>query len=203
MENRTIPAAIVGVVAGLILGFFSGIAYRGQQSPAAPPPAASSVPSAGGTQALPENHPTKEIMDKVATLRAMADKDPTDKVSRIQLGNTFYDLAQYEQAVNWYAAALELDPKNVDVRTDMGTAFHFMGNHDRALQELTASLAIDPTHPQTLQNIGWVKYNGKKDYKGALEAWNKLLQTHPNYENADQVRKQIEQAKADMARGKN
>ena len=196
MENRVLPAALVSLFAGLILGFFGGIAYHSQQSP---PPAPAPVPQAGTTPGLPENHPDKEIMDRVARLLEQAEKDPSDKDSRIQLGNTFYDLEQYEQAIKWYAATLELDPKNVNVRTDMGTAYHFMGNHDRALQEFAISLSIDPTHPQTLQNMGWVKYNGKKDYQGALEAWTQLLKTHPDYQNAEQVRKQIEQVKAEMA----
>lgn len=195
MQNRILPATIVGSVAGLILGFFGGITYHSRQT-ASPPAPSSQTQSAEG---LPENHPSKEVMDKVVQLREQAEKDPNDKESRIQLGNLFYDIGQYQQAINWYAAALELDPRNVDIRTDMGTAYHFLGDHDRALQEFTVSLSIDPKHPQTLQNMGWVKYNGKKDYQGALEAWDRLLQTNPAYQNAEQIRKQMEQVRAEMA----
>ena len=196
MQNRTLPAAVVGAVAGLIIGFFLGM-YQGKQSaPPAAAPAGSQSVAGGG---LPENHPSQEIMDNVARLREQAQKNPNDTNSRIELGNIFYDLGQHEQAIGWYAQVLEIDPKNVNVRTDMGTAYHFLGNHDRALQEFAISLSIDPKHPQTLQNMGWVKYNGKKDYQGALDAWNTLLKTNPNYQNAEQVRKQIEQATAEMA----
>src|SRR2546428_1076352 len=194
MQNRTLPAAIVSLVAGLIIGFFGGTAYQSRQIPSAPPSAAA---QAGQTSFLPENHPSKETIDQIVRLRDRTEKDPNDKEARVQLGNIFYDLAQYEQAIKWYAAALELDPKDVNVRTDMGTAYHFMGNHDRALQEFGVSLSIDPNHPQTLQNIGWVKYT-QKDYKGALEAWNTLLRKHPDFQNAAQIRKQIEQVKSEM-----
>ncbi|MBI2822338.1 MAG: tetratricopeptide repeat protein [Acidobacteria bacterium] len=196
MQNKTIPAVIVGTVAGLIVGFFGGIVYQGRQTPAATPSAPAQEASVPG---MPEDHPSREVMDRVAALLTQAEKDPNDKDLRVQLGNTFYDIGQYQQAVRWYAEALQLDPRNVNVRTDMGTAYHFLGDHDRALQEFEVSLSIEPTHPQTLQNMGWVRYSGKKDHKGALEAWNTLLATHPNYQNAEQVRKQIEEVKAEMA----
>ncbi|MBI4455635.1 MAG: tetratricopeptide repeat protein [Acidobacteria bacterium] len=197
MQNKLVPATIVGTMAGLILGFFAGIAYRSKQAPSTsvPPLAQQEQAAAPG---LPENHPPKEVMEKVSRLLEQVEKDPNDKDSRIQLGNVFYDMGQYQQAIKWYAAALELDPRNVDVRTDMGTAYHFLGDNDRALQEFAVSLSVNPTHPQTLQNMGWVRYSGKKDYQGALEAWNKLLSTNPGYQNTEQVKKQIEQAKAEM-----
>lgn len=194
MQNKTLPAAIVSLVAGLIIGFFGGTAYQSRHTSSAPSSAAGQ-PSQ--TQALPENHPSKETIDQIVRLRDRAEKDPNDKEARVQLGNIFYDLGQHEQAIKWYAAALELDPKDVNIRTDMGTAYHFMGNQDRALQEFNVSLSITPNHPQTLQNMGWVKYT-QKDYKGALEAWNTLLQKHPDFQNAAQIRKQIEQVKAEM-----
>ncbi|HEY2930361.1 MAG TPA: tetratricopeptide repeat protein [Acidobacteriota bacterium] len=205
MQNRTLPAVIVSLVAGLIIGFFGGVAYDSQKAVSAQTTADRSAP-ADATQPdnskLPENHPSKEVMEKVTHLLEHAQKDPNDKDSRIELGNIFYNLGQFEQAINYYGQVLELDPRNVNVRTDMGTSYHFLGDHDRALKEFAISLNLDPTHAETLQNMGWVKYNGKKDYKGALEAWNKLLATHPDYRHADQIRKQIELVKKEMAGGK-
>lgn len=201
MQNRTLPAVIVSLVAGLIIGFFGGVAYDSQKAVTAQatPERAAASDATSPDGKLPENHPSKEVMDKVTNLIERSRKDPNDKDSRIELGNIFYNLGQFEQAINYYSQVLELDPKNVNVRTDLGTSYHFLGDHDRALKEFAISLSLDPAHAETLQNLGWVKYNGKKDYKGALEAWNKLLATHPGYRNAEQIRKQIELVKKEMA----
>jgi len=64
------------------------------------------------------------------------------------------------------------------VRTDLGTAYWYTGNADKAIASFEQALAIRPNHPGTLFNLGIVKWQGKKDPKGAVVAWEKLLQTN-------------------------
>ncbi len=56
-------------------------------------------------------------------------------------------------------------------------------------------MAIRPNHPGTLFNLGIVKWQGKKDPKGAVVVWEKLLQTNQEYPQKDQVQMLIERAK--------
>ena len=46
-----------------------------------------------------------------------------------------------------------------------------------------------------------MKWQGKKDPKGAIVAWEKLLQTNPDYPQKDQVQMLIERAKMHGASG--
>ncbi len=82
-----------------------------------------------------------------------------------------------------------------DVRTDLGTAYWYTGNADEAIASYEKALAIRPNHPGTLFNLGIVKWQGKKDPKGAVVVWEKLLQTNPDYPQKDQVQMLIERAK--------
>ncbi len=41
--------------------------------------------------------------------------------------------------------------------------------------------------PNTLFNLGIVKWQGKKDGPGAVPAWKKLLETNPAYHEKDAV----------------
>jgi cytochrome c-type biogenesis protein CcmH/NrfG len=52
---------------------------------------------------------------------------------------------------------------------------------------------IDPTHPQTLFNLGIVKRDGKQDYAGAVQAWEKLLASNPSYAERDNVKQMLDQ----------
>jgi tetratricopeptide (TPR) repeat protein len=108
---------------------------------------------------------------------------------------------QFANAIQYYERALAIQSENVDVRTDMGTAYWYSGNADKALAELQTSLKYKPGHPQTLFNLGWVRWQGKADPKSAVEPWEKLLKANPDYPQKDQVEKYIAKAKEHAARG--
>ena len=59
------------------------------------------------------------------------------------------------------------------------------------------SIAIEKDHPQTLQNLGWVQFQSK-NYKAAIEAWGKLIQAHPEYEQIDAIRQQLQIAREQL-----
>ena len=66
---------------------------------------------------------------------------------------------------------------------------------DDALKQLETSLAIDPKHAQSLFNLGIVRRDGRKDAKGAVEAWTRLLEVAPDYPEAARVRTLIQETK--------
>ena len=121
--------------------------------------------------------------------------NPNDAETVIKLGNLYYDSQAYPQAIQYYEKALSIQPKNADVRTDLGTAYWYTGDADKAIASFEKALAIRPNHPDTLFNLGIVRWQGKKDPKGAVVAWEKLLETNPNYAQKDQVQTLIERAK--------
>jgi cytochrome c-type biogenesis protein CcmH/NrfG len=73
----------------------------------------------------------------------------------------------------------------------MGTAFWFMGNSGRAIAEFNKALAFAPNNPNTLFNLGLVKWKGNQDAAGARAAWEQLLKADPAYEQKDQVEKML------------
>ena len=127
-------------------------------------------------------------------------KNPSDYDALIQLGNLYYDARQYPSAIQNYERALTIHPENADVRTDMGTAYWYAGNVDKALTEMQTSLKYRPGS-QTLFNLGWIRWQGKADPKGAVEAWEELLKDNPTYPQREQVEQNIAKAKEHAARG--
>jgi tetratricopeptide (TPR) repeat protein len=121
--------------------------------------------------------------------------NPNDVETVVKLGNLYYDSQAYPQAIEYYEKALIQQPDNADVRTDLGTAYWYTGNPDKAIASFEKALAIRPNHPGTLFNLGIVKWQGKKDPKGAVVVWEKLLQTNPDYPQKDQVQMLIERAR--------
>jgi tetratricopeptide (TPR) repeat protein len=113
----------------------------------------------------------------------------------VDAGNRFYDAQRYEDAIPYYQRALTFNQSDINVSTDLGTALWYTGRIDAALAQYDRSLAIDRHHAQTLFNLGVVRADGKHDYAGAVEAWETLLKTTPNYPAAERVRSLIEDAR--------
>lgn len=180
---------LVGGLGGYVLSVATGTSSAGPVSnapvTASAPAAASAAPPAG-------------MVDEVA-LKAYKDilaRDPKNVDAAVNAGNMLYDARRYEEAIPFYQQAMAAKPSDVNVSTDLGTALWYTGRADAALAQYAVSLTIDPNHGQTLFNLGVVRADGKSDFKGAIEAWEKLLASNPTYENAAAVRTRIADAKA-------
>jgi len=199
--------AVITLAIGIAVGYFArgsapaSIPNESAQAAAAPAGMSgggamggAQLPGIGSTQQQQPASP--EMMAKaVEPLLAQLKTNPNDLDTLVKLGNLYYDGQAYPQAIESYQKALNIQPNNADVITDMGTAYWYTGNPDKAIAYFEKALALRPNHPGTLFNLGIVRWQGKKDPKGAIVAWEKLLQTNPDYPQKDQVQMLIERAK--------
>lgn len=185
----------------LLLGVALGYLFRGSASPASSLSAAASSQPAVAPEAQSDTQMQAAVAQAAAPLIEAVNKNPKDYDSLVKLGNLFYDAKQFSSAIQYYERALALHPENVDVRTDMGTAYWYAGDADRAIAAMETSLKYSPGHPQTLFNLGWIRWQGKADPKGAVEAWQELLKDNPDYPQRQQVEQYIAKAKEHAARG--
>lgn len=183
-----------------LLGLPTGYLFHGGSPQSALPAQAASAaqpaPAGGGMNGgnvSPEQ--LRHMADKTAEpVLAELKSKPNDPALLAKAGDVYYDAQQFPEAVKYYEASLKIDPKNPNIRSDMATAYYYLGDADRALAELNTSLQYRPNHPQTLLNLGLIKWQAKMDINGAVAAWQKLLDTNPNYEQAAQVKQMIAQA---------
>jgi cytochrome c-type biogenesis protein CcmH/NrfG len=199
--------AYVLAVFCLLLGVGLGYLFRGSAAPAtAQASAVGAAQSVGnGNNNVPQQQNSADVQAAVAQAAAplldAVSKNPNDFDSLAKLGNVLYDGQQYAGAIQYYERALAIHPENPDVRTDMGTAYWYSGNADKAIEAMTTSLKYRPGHPQTLFNLGWVRWQGKQDPKGAITAWEQLLKAYPDYPQKQQVEQYIAKAKEHASRG--
>jgi tetratricopeptide (TPR) repeat protein len=186
----------------LLLGMAGGWFIRGSQSSAVTASAAAASVAApakmGASPASQMPSPTqlKEMADvQVAPMLDKLKSDPNNPSLLTSIGNLYYDAQQYPIAIDYYGQALKAKPADAAVRTDMATAYWYLGNADTAIAEFNQALTYEPNNPNTLFNLGLVKWQWKKDASGAVEDWKKLLATNPNYQGKDKVEQMIAEAK--------
>ncbi len=185
-------------VASLLLGIFGGWLIRKTtvSAPASTQVVATALPNLGAVVAQPPAQELKQAADtQAAALLEQLKADPNNVGLLAQAGNLYYDAKQYPAAISYYERSLKSQPSNASVRTDLATAYWYTGNADMAITQYEKSLSYDPNKPDTLFNLGIVKWQGKKDGPGAVAVWQKLLDTNPSYPNKDNVLQLIAQAK--------
>ncbi len=172
--------AVISLVVGLAIGYL----FRGSQSPAPPAkPVAAAQPSpaaSGMGGHMPSLEEMKQMAGKkAAPLLEKAKADPNNSDLLIQVGNIYEATHQFKQAAGYYGKALQIDPKNVAIRTEMASCMYYDGDVDGAIGQLQQSLHYDPKDANSLFNLGMIRWQGKKDSKGAVAAWQQLLKSNP------------------------
>jgi tetratricopeptide (TPR) repeat protein len=187
MRADSIAFALSGILFGVIVGWILGSQQAGTApAAAAAAPTAAAAPAEGRAPAPPLDEA------RLKTLVAAAGSAPTDPAPRVQLGNLYFDAERYTDAVQWYEDALRLQPKDANVSTDLGVAYYYTNEPDKAIAQFEKSLAIDPAHTKTMLNMGIVKAFGKQDLAGASAAWQQVIATAPNSQEAQAARKALE-----------
>lgn len=184
------------IVAGFGIGFGVMYSYISPRAADIVKPIPQFVPQSASASAAPKVDP--------AVIRQLEDTlkdDPKNFAALRELGNIRYDERNFSEAAALYARALEVEPDNVDVRSDRGGALLQSEHVDEAIVELKTALSKNPTHPQALFILGVALFQGKNDREGALAAWRKLVEAHPELPEMDLVKQQIKQVE-DLARRK-
>ena len=179
----------VVVLAVLVLGILLGYLFHSSSSSGVAAP----VPSGSRTTASGSDRFNSTVQPLLERLRS----SPNDPDLLAGIGNAYYDQRNYDNAVDYYRRYLDLRPQDVNVRTDMGTAMWYSGNPDGAISQFETALRFQPDYPNTLFNLGIVKWQGKQDREGALESWQRLLTTHPEYSDRQKVEELIQKVQAE------
>ena len=114
--------------------------------------------------------------------------------SSLQEGKAAFARQEWTKAIDAFKKALTVDPKQPEAHAYMGFILVQAGHADGALMAFDKALAAAPNFPMALWGKGMTLYQAKKDYAGAREALEKLLQMIP----AGQERGEIEKVLAEI-----
>ncbi len=193
MKGNTLLALAVGLVVGLVIGYFAwGSRGREQVTVAA-------APVFPGSQPLPAAPPPgaadEAARQRIAMTQQIVARDPKNVQAWIGLGNDYFDTHQQQKAIEAYGKALELQPDNPDVLTDQGVMYREIGAFDKAIANFKKANQIRPSHTMSLYNLGVVYGYDLHDSQKAIEAWSRLVQNYPMDPQVPKARQAIEEMK--------
>jgi cytochrome c-type biogenesis protein CcmH/NrfG len=196
MKAESIVFAVAGMCFGVILGW---VLKTQQAGTTVAPVAVEAQPAAAQAAAAPQAAVLDEA--RVQSLQTILNSDPKNAGALVQLGNTYFDAQQYQDAIKYYEQSLQIAPNNVDASTDLGVSYYYSNRPDDALRQFEVSLRLDPTHTKTLLNKGIVLAFGKQDLDGAAQVWNQVVQLAPSSLEAEAARRGLDGINASRSKG--
>ena len=158
----------------LAVGFFGGVMFGIYKTGSSGP-----VQAAAPVQPTPVPRSSADRSNAIAALEREVAANPSNVAAWINLGNNYFDADQYEKSIQAYKKALALTPNNADVWTDLGVMYRRSGRPQEALKAFDKAIEVDPKHESSRFNKGIVLMHDLNDIKGAIAAWEELLQVNP------------------------
>ena len=191
--------AAVGLLAGFAAAYLYLDRSPGSGGPAdlhptvagVGPGATRDLPGSGGGQPSLSADPVAQR--KLADLEAAAAKEPGNYALIVQVGNTAYDLENWQKAVDAYEAALKIQGGDPNVMTDLGVAYRNTGNGTKALEYFGKALAKEPGHWPAAFNQAIIYGVDRGDKAKARDILNKIKKEHPEVKSIDGLLASLDQ----------
>ena len=139
-----------------------------------------------------------QIDENIQKLADRLKDNPSDAAGWIMLARSYSSTERFGEAAGAYAKATELNPKDADLWAEYAFVTAMAG--DRKLEGkptelINQALKVDPENPKALQLAGTAAFDAK-DYKKAIEIWQKVLsKVPPKSEVAQAISDRIDEAK--------
>jgi len=199
MKGTARGAALAFLLVGAGVGFAAVYPWMHNRAPelARPLPIlrprsdSAAAGNAGASDPAPPPLDTARLKQLEETVKS----DPKNLAALTELGGMQSEQGNFNEAVKWYKQAVDGDPKNIEMRNYLGEALFQADRVEESLATFKGTLDINPTHPEALFDYGYVLLQGKKDPEGAIQSWEKLVKTNPNFDQLDRVKQLIETVK--------
>jgi len=139
----------------------------------------------------------RQVQPALADLTAALKIRPDHVELRVSRGGLYGMLKQHEAALADLNKVLELAPDHALAQEYRASILHEVGRLEEAEQAYLALLKLRPGDPMSLGRLGYLR-EARKNWAGALEAYEQFLANAPDHRFAAAVREAIPRCKAEL-----
>jgi tetratricopeptide (TPR) repeat protein len=184
MNKENILFGVVGLLAGLIIGFmFANSVNQTGAAATAPsvaiksnsniPPGHPDIGSAG-----PQGGMQPEVLAAIET----AKQSPDDFDAQLKAAEAYYQIEQFDEAINYLNAANKLKPDDREVIVHLGNANFDANHYEEAEKWYAAALAKEADDVNVRTDLGLTfVFRDPPDYDRAIAEFTKSLETDSNH----------------------
>jgi tetratricopeptide (TPR) repeat protein len=98
-------------------------------------------------------------------------------------GVIYYDLGNYDQAIEDYNRAIKIKPDYAIAYNNRGNAYNGLGNYRQAIEDYGRAIEIKPGYAIAYNDRG-IAYGNLGQYQRAIEGYNEAIRLKPDYADA-------------------
>ena len=119
------------------------------------------------------NHPSS-----ITYLSDAISLNPENELAYLNRGDAYYNLKQYEKAIEDYNKTIELDPENVIAYGRRGDAYGRLKQYESAIINYSKAIDLDPEYAPAYNNRANILYTTRQ-YEKAIEDYSKTIELDP------------------------
>ncbi|MBU1811152.1 MAG: tetratricopeptide repeat protein, partial [Candidatus Omnitrophica bacterium] len=111
-------------------------------------------------------------------LEKAVESNPSDAKAHYKLGNAYYKLGRYPQAIQSYKKVIELDPKNINVYIFLGFLYYESEKYSQAILAYEKAIELDFMSAKPYFGLGII-YFDLGEYSQAIQVYKKAIELDP------------------------
>lgn len=185
MQKNSILFGIVGLIVGLIVGFFAANSINrsaiSQQTAALPP---INAPLAGQQTAnAPNNAAAGGMLADVQEKLDKAKLEPNNFAAQMNAGDMYAQIGRYDQAFEFYQKGVALNPDSFEANVQLANAYFDNRQFENAEKYYARALEINPKDVNARTDLGTTFVERQTpDYARAVAEFKKALEVNPKHE---------------------
>lgn len=147
---------------------------------------------AANSASVSGNQPPMAMMEQIQALKDSWQADPQNFETNVSLGNAYFDISRFDQAVFYYKNAIRKKNDNPNILIDLSVSYFNLNKSDSALIFINDALKLEPDHLYGLYNAGIIYYNTHHEDE-AVSIWKQLIEKHPGTRESESAKEFIRQ----------
>ncbi|HEY6121288.1 MAG TPA: c-type cytochrome biogenesis protein CcmI [Pyrinomonadaceae bacterium] len=192
--DRRAAYALAVTLPLLAVALYAKFGNSNARPPETESPPAATAPAAENAGGMSQ----AQIEANVDRLAKRLESNPSDVQGWIMLARSYNTLGKYDESSKAYEKAVALKPKDADLLANLAFALAMANGQKfdgRPTDLLNQALQIEPDNVNVLGLAGGAAF-AQKDYKHAIEYWQKVLkQVPPNSDLAQAVNEKLVEAR--------
>jgi tetratricopeptide (TPR) repeat protein len=188
-------AAVLLLAASVAAGAALASRWSGTR-PSPPVATAPASPAGAAPAAATAPDPTTPMGDvAMRALEQVIAREDASTDSLLQYAHLMLDQGRLDEAQKIYDRVLAREPRNAEAITHVGAILHQRGRVDEALARVEEALRIDPTYVHAHWDRTQYLFHTKKDYPATVRAAQAFLDVVRDGQDAENVRKILDEAR--------